>query len=261
MDSIDLRSLLTAGRSLHERVEEALAHRVFSTVTVDKLLSLAGLGPDKPLVSLADLVDWFYSYFEFTKVWSRRVVAEAISNTVSAGRAGYAVGVVRSGDHTEIREPRLIRIGVVLPSDEIDLSADAVLLDANYVQRLLEELRTPEGTNPTIEVTPYHTVPDVVGKPSAGDKSRDTPLPPSGEGGRTSTDAVGHLGLTATVGKSGFFDLNRALSWLRDNAEDVQVTVSISASGRDGGFDRVRLRNGVIEPLEEGAANVEVNLE
>ena len=41
LESIDLRSLLTAGRSLHERVEDALSHRVFSTVTVDKLLALA----------------------------------------------------------------------------------------------------------------------------------------------------------------------------------------------------------------------------
>jgi hypothetical protein len=63
------------------------------------------------------------------------------------------------------------------------------------------------------------------------------------------------------VGKGGFFDLNRALSWLRDNAEDVQVTVAITASAGAKGFDRVRLRNGVIEPLEEGAALVEVTLE
>lgn len=109
LESIDLRSPLTAGRSLHERVQEALAHRVFSTVTVDKLPSLAGLGAEKPLVPLADLVDWFYSYFEFTKVWSRRVIAEAVANAVAAGRGGYAVGLVNSGDRIAIREPKLIR--------------------------------------------------------------------------------------------------------------------------------------------------------
>jgi hypothetical protein len=48
---------------------------------------------------------------------------------------------------------------------------------------------------------------------------------------------------------------------LRDNTEDVEVTVTITASGGVEGFDRVRLRNGVIEPLEEGAVRVEVTLE
>ena len=96
LETVDLRSLMTAGRSLHERVEEALSHRVFSSVTIDKLIALAGLGEDRPTVVLSDLVDWFFSYFDFTKVWSRRVIAEAISNAVVASRVGYVVGLVRA---------------------------------------------------------------------------------------------------------------------------------------------------------------------
>jgi len=67
MERIDLRSLLTAGRALHERVEDALSSRVFRNVTVDKLISLAGVGAERPVVSCADLVDAFFSYYEFTK--------------------------------------------------------------------------------------------------------------------------------------------------------------------------------------------------
>ena len=74
-------------------------------------------------------------------------------------------------------------------------------------------------------------------------------------------DTVGRVELKATVGKAGFFDLNRALSWLRDNASDVHVEISIDAVARDEGFDRVKLRNGVVEPLEEGGTHVEVTLE
>ncbi len=55
------------------------------------------------------------------------------------------------------------------------------------------------------------------------------------------------------------FDLNRALSWLRDNASDVHVELTIDAVARDEGFDRVKLRNGVVEPLEEGGIHVDVN--
>jgi hypothetical protein len=75
------------------------------------------------------------------------------------------------------------------------------------------------------------------------------------------TDAVSRVELKATVGKAGFFDLNRALSWLRDNAEDVRVDVSITAAAAEQGFERVRLRNGVIEPREEGSGNVSVDME
>jgi hypothetical protein len=75
------------------------------------------------------------------------------------------------------------------------------------------------------------------------------------------TDTVSRVELKATVGKAGFFDLNRALSWLRDNASDVHVEISIDAVAHDEGFDRVKLRNGVVEPLEEGGTHVEVTLE
>jgi len=88
MERIDLRSLLTAGRALHERVEDALSSRVFRNVTVDKLISLAGVGAERPVVSCADLVDAFFSYYEFTKIWERRVIAEAVSRAVMEERGG-----------------------------------------------------------------------------------------------------------------------------------------------------------------------------
>jgi hypothetical protein len=260
LESIDLRSLLTAGRSLHERVEDALSHRVFSTVTVDKLLALAGVGPEKPAVVLSDLVDWFYSYFDFTKVWSRRVIAEAVSNAVLASRAGYAVGLVHGDGTTEVRDPKLIRIGEMLPSEEIDMSADAALLEAAYAQRTLDEARAPSGT-PTGEQAPETAMP-ASGGPAMKDEPGAAAGTKSAESSHVgSVDTVGRVELKATVGKAGFFDLNRALAWLRDNASDVRVEISIDAVARDEGFDRVKLRNGVVEPLEEGGTHVEVTLE
>src|SRR6266536_2378948 len=260
LEAVDLRSLLTARQSLHERVQDALSHRVFSTVTVDKLLALAGLGPEKPAVVLSDLVDWFYSYFDFTKVWSRRVVAEAVSNAVLASRAGYAVGLVHGDGTTEVRDPKLIRIGEMLPSEEIDMSADAALLEATYAQRALDGARAPSA------LPAEDSWPDTATSASGGPVMKDA----AGEGAEAESaesshsrpvDAVGRVELKATVGKAGFFDLSRALSWLRDNAADVHVDVSIDATARDEGFDRVKLRNGVVEPLEEGGTNVEVTLE
>jgi hypothetical protein len=62
-----------------------------------------------------------------------------VSDAVAARRAGHAVVVLHSDDHIAIREPKLIRSGEVLPTDEIDLSAGAVVLDASYAQRLLDD--------------------------------------------------------------------------------------------------------------------------
>ena len=259
LESTDLRSLLTAGRSLHERVEGALSHRVFSTVTVDKLLALAGLGSDKSVVVLSDLVDWFYSYFDFTKIWSRRVVAEAVSNAVLASRAGYAVGLVHGDGTTEVRNPKLVRIGEMLPSEEIDMSADAVLLEAVYAQRTLDKARAPSGM-PTEDHRPGTTISPSDGLATMDEAGETAGTTSVGSSHSRPVDTVGRIELKATVGKAGFFDLNRALSWLRDNARDVHVEISIDAVAPGAGFDRVKLRNGVVEPLEEGSTHVEVTL-
>ena len=260
LESVDLRSLLTAGRSLHERVEDALSHRVFSTVTVDKLLALAGVGPEKPAVILSDLVDWFYSYFDFAKVWSRRVIAEAVSSTVLASRAGYAVGLVRGDGTTEVRDPKLIRIGEILPAEEIDMSADAALLEAAYAHRALNEARALSDT-PAGDQSPETAIPAGAGLATKNEHGAAAETKPAESSHSGSVDTVGRVKLKATVGKDGFFDLNRALSWLRDNAKGVHVEISIDAVARDEGFDRVKLRNGVVEPLEEGGTHVEVTLE
>jgi hypothetical protein len=88
-----------------------------------------------------------------------------------------------------------------------------------------------------------------------------TPKPPTTKPPGVSRDAITRVELKATVGKGGLFDLSRALSWLRDNAGDVEVGISINAAAPEQGFDRVKLRNGVIEPLEEASANVAVDME
>jgi hypothetical protein len=250
LETADLRPLLSAGRSLHERVTDALGHRVFSTVTVDKLLSLAGLSSDRPAVPAADLVDWFYSYFDFTKVWSRRVIADAIAAAVAADRAGYAVGLVRAGEAIEVRDPKLVRLGESLRGDEIDLSSDAAVLDADYARHIRDGALQSAGPKPSpADAAPADTP---AGSSQAAQLHHVAAAP---------EDSVSRLTVRASVTKAGFFDLNRALSWLRDNASTVQVDLSIAAEAGDSAFDRVQLRNGVVEPLEESGAQVHITLE
>jgi hypothetical protein len=156
-----------------------------------------------------------------------------------------------------VRDPKLIRIGEMLPSDEIDMSSDAVLLEAAYAQRTLDEARAP-STTPTGE-QPETVKPADIEHPTKDEPDVATGTEPAGTPHGGSVDSVGRVELKATVGKAGFFDLNRALSWLRDNASDVHVELTIDAVARAEGFDRVKLRNGVVEPLEEGGIHVDVN--
>jgi hypothetical protein len=256
LESIDLRNLLTAGRSLHERVVEALSQRVFGSITTDKLVALAGLGPDRPAVSCADLVDWFYSYFEFTKLWHHKAIAEAISNAVRASRAGYVVGLIRADDRLDVRDPRQVRLGEMLPSDEIDLSADAALLWADHAQRLLAPADRPhfDVDSPAESATVAPLPPsgdDGAGLASQAPASAALQAPPT-----DGCETVRRLELTATVDRRGLFGLGRSLSWLREQATDVTVEIRITATSASEGFDRIGLRNGFVEPIEEGNAQI-----
>jgi hypothetical protein len=188
------------------------------------------------------------------------VIAEAVSNAVLEARAGYAVGLVIGHDVIEVRDPKLIRVAELLPGEEIDMSADAALLEATYAQRLLDATRTPNdmptGGQPTGEASAATGEPIV----AADERSTVAVNKPSGRSPGGSADTVGRVELRTTVHKDGLFDLNRAVSWLRENARGVQVEVKIDATGPEEGFDRVKLRNGLVEPLEE-AGHVDIAME
>jgi hypothetical protein len=159
-----------------------------------------------------------------------------------------------------VREPKLIRIGEMLPGDEIDMSVEAALLEADFARRLLDAAKAPkteagDGTLPPA-VIPISSEPGMKQEPPRTPATPSTPEPSSPK----PTDSVTRISLKATVGKTGFFDLNRALSWLRDNATEVHVAITVDADAGEPGFDRVKFRNGVMEPLEEGGATIEVEL-
>jgi hypothetical protein len=108
---------------------------------------------------------------------------------------------------TFVRWPRtdakLIRIGEMLPSEEIDMSVYAALLEAAYAQRTLDEARAPSGISAG-EQPPKTAVPagrGLVMKHEPGAASGTKPAESSHSG---SVDTVGRVELKATVGKAGF---------------------------------------------------------
>jgi len=245
MEEIDLRSLLSAGRNLYERVMEALAHRVFRTVTVDKLISLAGLGRDRPWIRAGELVRAFFCYFEFTKITSADVVAQAISLAVADRRLAYAPGATIAEGTLTLSDPSLVRIGVLLPVGEMDLSDSAVLLTPEEAARLAQAGGTISETASRLAAATAEP---------AGDEHPPKTTPTAATAG--AADTVKSVSLRVRLDGRGLFGLQRALAWLRENCEDLQVEVTVRAAPPEQGLDRARFRNGVLEPLEEGYAHV-----
>ncbi|MEU3741960.1 DUF499 domain-containing protein [Streptomyces sp. NPDC032198] len=256
LEPSDLRTMLAAGRALHERVVEALSQRVFSSITPAKLVALAGLGPDRKAVTCADLVDWFYSYYDFTKLWDKNAVASAIAKAVSESELGYVVGIVREGESFVPRDARQIRFGERLTADEVDLSDDAAILWHDYA---LEFLQTPiepateepePGTEPRPKpqlTPPAQPTTSQGGKPGAG---------VGGSAGGAPSDVVRVANVKAVVERSGLFNLGRSLSWLRGEQGSVRIEINIHAEGE---FDRGDFLNGFLEPIEEAAEDLDIS--
>lgn len=255
LEPSDLRTMLAAGRALHERVVEALSQRVFSSVTTAKLAALAGLGPNRKAVACADLVDWFYSYYEFTKLWDKKAIASAIANAVKSSEVGYAVGLIREAEEIVPRDARQVRFGERLTADEIDLSNDAAILWHDYARECQQSTipPTPEAPEPDQPVAPQPTQPtqpSPIPSPRGSTPSGGAPSAPP------PSDSVRVADIEAVLDRSGLFNLRRALSWLSDQPGQVRIEINIHAEGE---FDRVSFRNGLVEPLEEATEVLDVN--
>ncbi|RBM22970.1 hypothetical protein DEH69_03700 [Streptomyces sp. PT12] len=258
LETFDLRTMLSAGRALHERVVEALSQRVFSSLTSAKLVALSGLGPERQIITCAELVDWFYSYYEFTKLWDKQAIASAITTAVATSELGYVVGLVRGTDSLTPRSPQQVRFGEQLVGEEIDLSEDAAILWCEFAQECLRPEPHPEQPEPG-----PHSGPDTGDVQPAPSPATPTPTPQGSSTGQTSQgstsgDSVRVADIEAVIEKAGIFDLARALSWFRDQQGTVRVELRIHA---EGDFDRVSFRNGCIEPLEEATPNLDVRTE
>jgi hypothetical protein len=244
IEEADLRTLLSAGRRLHERVTEAVAHRVFSTVTPAKLVTLAGLGDDRMWIAASDVVAAFFSYFDFTKLTSSAAIVNAVSAGVADHKFAYVPGYTIEDGELRSTNPGAVAFGTLLPVGDVDLSETSALALPDLVPGLLPPAAPP------IEPPTGHG---------------PTPAPPTGDGPPVAppaskppgpTDAISQAALRLRLDASGLFGLQRVLSWLRDESQSLDIEVTVRAIPKQGGFDRVRYRNGVREPLDESGIDI-----
>ena len=218
---------------IHERIMELLTNvqpRVFSSLTPGKIIELFHLGEGEqptPGVRTSEVVDGFYSFLGFTRMTTGAVLKKAIARGVREEAFGYASGArptLGDGGQFEIL-PSKTRFGVALADDEVDLET-GFLMSAAAVPRE----KAPDVSLP---------VPAELG----GDR------PPTGvtDQGRKD-DLLRTIDLSFAADRNALFTAWNAIANLADMAGEVSVTVHAESQA---GFEKAKLRNGVIEPLRE----------
>ncbi len=241
-ESVDLGTVLSAGRNIHERVRDALNLHVFDMLKPKRLLALTKL-TERGAVRCDVLIESFFSYYEFTKLWGVSPLHEAIAAGVAAGDFAYAIGVTDRDSALSVADRKLVHPpGSSLDPAEIDLGPGAVLLTEHAARTLVGE-------------PPADTSAPLVGGPMPD------PNPRSGSDGTSTESAAGddrrgghsRVALNISATEDDLHTVQRALSGFRDVTlpGSMQIQLRVVAARKEGEIDEVAFRNRVREPLEE----------
>jgi hypothetical protein len=242
-ESVDLGTVLSAGRSIHERVRDALNLHVFDTLKPKRLLALTKLA-ERGSVRCDVLIESFFSYYEFTKLWGVGPLHEAIATGVAAGDFAYAIGVTDQDGTLSVADRSLVHsAGQTLDPAEIDLGPGAVLLTESAARTLIGEPRAGAGDADLGDGM-------VPGSSSISEPDGESVGPGAGGDKRAGYRRV-TLNISAT--EDDLHTVQRALSGLRDVTlpGTMQIQVRVLAERAEGEIDEVTFRNRVREPLEE----------
>jgi hypothetical protein len=231
-DTVELTTVLAAGRGLHQRVHDALEMVVFDRLTASKLAAIARLD-ENGFASRERLADDFFRFFERPKLWSSDVVGMAIADGVSNGVFAYATGAREEEGRVTLESPAALRLYTAMRAEAVDLGPGAVLLSLSTAGALRPAPAQPGG-------------PDAVPQPP----SVSEPAAPEAPTPAGAASAV-HIEVRAT--EDDLHTLQRALSALRDLVRPgrLRIAMTVAASTDGAPIDQVAFANRVQEPLDE----------
>jgi hypothetical protein len=218
---------------IHERIIELLTiiqPKVFDTLNPGKIVSLFKLGEGEPPIvgkRSIELIDGFFSYPGFPRLTSSKIVQKAIARGIQEGKFGYYTGsppnIDKNGKY-EVSGSKVVYEAVVA-EDEIDLDMGFIIMPDAIPAA---EAPRPPGPEPE---PPGPQPPEPPG-----------PKPPG------PSDVQRTVNFSFNADRDQLFNAWPAVANLADMAGTV--TVSINAESEEG-FDKNKLRNAVIEPLQE----------
>jgi hypothetical protein len=221
---------------IHERIIELITHvqpRVFPTVKAAKIVELFKLGEGQPPIlgtRTSEIVDGFYSFLGFTRLISANAIRKGIAEGVEDSVFGYTAGSVPALGPDGKYQLSLDKVRFGPPQvsdDEIDLDSGFLIMPS-AIPRPAPGPETPPSS------------PTPPGGPGPGP---EPPGPvPSGPPARKSVE------VTFNADRNQLYTAWQAIANLADLAGTVAVTVKAES---EKGFDQSKLRNGVLEPLEE----------
>jgi predicted AAA+ superfamily ATPase len=235
LELIDLRAQISAGRSIHGRILDALRKHVFDSVTSARLVTLTKLGEEREYVACDDVVQWFFKFFDFPKITNEHAIRVAISSGTK-DMFGY-VSAARLEDGSVVpSRPELVRFGTTTPSDEIDLGPGSFILSPTLARELRGEVdRETTAVIPSLVETEEEV-------------EEEKPV-----GGPT------RYWLRAEASAAQLFRIFPALQNLADKAEQFTAKIEVEAKSTDA-FDRNWLRNAVEEHFEEAGIEPDTSL-
>jgi len=230
---------------IHERVLELLTTvqpRVFATLTPAKIIELFQLGGGTPPrwgVRTSEIVDGFYSFLGFTRLSAAPVIRRAIARGIQESAFGYVSGAAPevAGDGTYQVAIDKVRFAVGLAEDEIDLETGFLMMPSAVPRPAPTPVASPSLAPAAGGMTPE---PGTVAE--GPPESSVTPLPTPGAPHQKVVE------FAFSADRNQLFTAWNAVANLADLAGKVSVRVSAESAG---GFDRAKLQNGVIEPLQE----------
>jgi len=223
---------------IHERVMELLTiiqPKIFDKLNPGKIVNLFKLGEGElPLMGkkTTELVDGFFSFPGFTRLTSSEIIQKALARGVRDGAFGYYAGSPpHLGDDGkyQVNESK-VAFEKIVADDEIDLDMGFIMMpDAIPIAKPPE----PPGPGP---------------EPPGPQPPGPEPPAPEPPPGPEPSDEEKRVSITFTADRDQLFGAWQAVANLADMAGEVSV--SIDAKSEEG-FDKNKLRNAVIEPLQE----------
>jgi hypothetical protein len=215
--SRELATILAAGRSLHERVREALETHVATRLYPAKVAALAQLGPEREWRWVREIAQALPQFLDRPKVWTPDALAAGIAEGVAQGLIAYAPAATEADGTITVEDPTSIVIRRPLSPDQVALGERAVLISLTLAEHLTTQASGPAETLTPAGVTPGSTT------TTTGAAAEESDAPPSMAAAGAAT---GGLWLEITATKDDLFLLNRTLSKLRDLLDGGNMRVS-----------------------------------